>query len=376
MGRQYLDPSKGYSGHDIDLYIPVFTVLEFFFFMGWLKVAEQLINPFGEDDDDFDLNWMLDRNLLVAMLIVDDLCNKHPKLERDLYWDDPEPVLPYTRNSMQLRTRTQPHHGSTMNLNIDYESEFVPLKPIMEDEESNVYQSPPNSPTNEHHLIPSLQDIRGSRLMNMIIGSSENVSGSTPKLTERNLNPFSSYFKLKVPRKRNRNSETSSRMQSSNSTLQVSRTSIDEDSVMNQSQRHLKMSPTIPKRQVSDESTSLILEIDHNDQNASESPRKLWRNTSFSVDETGKEFKVIKNSDGSIKLEVVTKQPLDLQSIDSSNVDTVSVQSENNNNDVNQETKTDSIDSDTSQESLTPFETNQDTVTSMTQLLKKNQNFE
>ena len=50
---------------DIDLYIPVYTILQFFFYMGLLKVAEQLINPFGDDDEDFELNWLLDRHMKV-----------------------------------------------------------------------------------------------------------------------------------------------------------------------------------------------------------------------------------------------------------------------------------------------------------------------
>ena len=29
------------------------------FFVGWLKVAETLINPFGEDNDDFEQNRLL-----------------------------------------------------------------------------------------------------------------------------------------------------------------------------------------------------------------------------------------------------------------------------------------------------------------------------
>jgi hypothetical protein len=49
------------SGHAIDFYAPVFTVFQFFFYVGWLKIAESVLNPFGEDDDDFDMNCKLNR---------------------------------------------------------------------------------------------------------------------------------------------------------------------------------------------------------------------------------------------------------------------------------------------------------------------------
>ncbi|NXR17317.1 BEST2 protein, partial [Cinclus mexicanus] len=38
IGRQFLDPAQGYAGHELDLGVPVFTLLQFFFYVGWLKV--------------------------------------------------------------------------------------------------------------------------------------------------------------------------------------------------------------------------------------------------------------------------------------------------------------------------------------------------
>ena len=49
----------------MDIVFPVMTTLQFIFYVGWLKVAEVILNPFGEDDDDFECNFLLDKNLAV-----------------------------------------------------------------------------------------------------------------------------------------------------------------------------------------------------------------------------------------------------------------------------------------------------------------------
>ena len=45
--------------------------LKFLFYFGWLKVAESLYNPFGDDDEDFEMNELVDRHLSVGLLLVD-----------------------------------------------------------------------------------------------------------------------------------------------------------------------------------------------------------------------------------------------------------------------------------------------------------------
>lgn len=124
MGRQWLDVSTDAShplrihNNYIDLYFPIFTILQFFFYMGWLKVAETLINPFGDDDEDFEVNWMIDRNIQVSYLIVDGMHHEHPDLVRDQYWDDVFPAeLPYTSAAEPFREKVpQP---STANIAVD-----------------------------------------------------------------------------------------------------------------------------------------------------------------------------------------------------------------------------------------------------------------
>lgn len=86
------------------MYFPFFTALQFCFYVGWLKVAEVLINPFGEDDDDIELNWLIDRHIKAAYMIVDEMHDEHPELLRDQYWEEVVPKdLPYTVASEHYR---------------------------------------------------------------------------------------------------------------------------------------------------------------------------------------------------------------------------------------------------------------------------------
>lgn len=39
LGRQFLIEEKAYPGHEMDLVVPIFTFLQFFFYMGWMKVS-------------------------------------------------------------------------------------------------------------------------------------------------------------------------------------------------------------------------------------------------------------------------------------------------------------------------------------------------
>ncbi|XP_074257692.1 bestrophin-1 isoform X3 [Saimiri boliviensis] len=104
VGRQFLNPAKAYPGHELDLVVPVFTFLQFFFYVGWLKVS---------------------------LFAVDEMHQDLPRMEPDMYWNEPEPQPPYTAASAQFR-RTS-FMGSTFNISLSKEE--MEFQPNQEDEE-------------------------------------------------------------------------------------------------------------------------------------------------------------------------------------------------------------------------------------------------
>ncbi|KAF8374320.1 hypothetical protein PRIPAC_80749 [Pristionchus pacificus] len=72
FGRQNINQN------DVDTIFPIFTVVQFLFFVGWYKVGLDLMRPFGLDDDDIELAYILERNINVSFAIVGKLQKQPP----------------------------------------------------------------------------------------------------------------------------------------------------------------------------------------------------------------------------------------------------------------------------------------------------------
>ncbi|KAL4608246.1 bestrophin-4 [Arapaima gigas] len=169
IGRQFLNPTKGYRGHNLDMYVPVFTLLQFFFYAGWLKVGEQIINPFGEDDDDFETNQLIDRNIQVSMLAVDDMHQNLPPIEKDKYWTEECFALPYTI-ATATETLKPAFMGSTFDMRMSedpaqHQMVETPMTPRIQTPRMGFYKAVAASPA------PSLKSfargVRGQPLLRL-----------------------------------------------------------------------------------------------------------------------------------------------------------------------------------------------------------------
>ncbi|VDN54528.1 unnamed protein product [Dracunculus medinensis] len=123
IARQHIISEHAPNKTAMDLYFPFMTTLQFVFYMGWLKVAEVMLNPFGEDDDDFECNFLLDRNL-IGLTIVDEGYNKPPVMIKDIYWSREIQPL-YSEQSMQMERRSSGVTGSVAHIKYAYNIMFI-----------------------------------------------------------------------------------------------------------------------------------------------------------------------------------------------------------------------------------------------------------
>uniref|UniRef100_A0A915Q4N3 Bestrophin homolog n=1 Tax=Setaria digitata TaxID=48799 RepID=A0A915Q4N3_9BILA len=94
---------------------PLTPTMQFFFYMAWTKVAMVLINPFGEDDDDFETNALIDRNFKVGMRIVDSTSDDVPKQMKDPFWNCNAEAL-CSKESIRINEKLDGLVGSTIKL--------------------------------------------------------------------------------------------------------------------------------------------------------------------------------------------------------------------------------------------------------------------
>ncbi|PAV56701.1 hypothetical protein WR25_04980 [Diploscapter pachys] len=106
--------------------IPFYAIMEFIVFFGWLKVAQVMLNPFGMDDDDFEIDALIERNLNVSYGYVDDLFDHPPPLQ-----DLVVKKIPHTMASAALISNGNPLIGSAAQIEIKPEQQAVVPKKDM-----------------------------------------------------------------------------------------------------------------------------------------------------------------------------------------------------------------------------------------------------
>jgi len=98
---------------EITILFPIFTTFQMLFYVGWLKVGQFLMNPFGEDDDDFELNYVLDRNTCIAEMLASELADQMPALSAGHAFTS---SIPHTRASFKIQDIIPKSHLSDYRL--------------------------------------------------------------------------------------------------------------------------------------------------------------------------------------------------------------------------------------------------------------------
>lgn len=91
------------------------TVIELVLLLGWVKVAETLLNPLGTDDDDFECNYVIDRNLSLGLEIADGSQMPSPN-DMDIFWTMAAPI---PLDNAFFRKKIDPYMGSVADVDVN-----------------------------------------------------------------------------------------------------------------------------------------------------------------------------------------------------------------------------------------------------------------
>ncbi|KAL3101784.1 hypothetical protein niasHS_003193 [Heterodera schachtii] len=127
ISRQFIYRKEAKHHAEIDLFVPIGTMIQFIVYVGWMKVAEALLNPLGEDDDDLECNYVIDKNLITGFSLVDLATKRTPEQSRDVFWDNDHIAPLY---SMEAAQRTvHPLIGSASKINMAKGKKTITMAP-------------------------------------------------------------------------------------------------------------------------------------------------------------------------------------------------------------------------------------------------------
>ncbi|PAV88197.1 hypothetical protein WR25_26290 [Diploscapter pachys] len=104
---------------DMDLWLPITTMIQFVVYMGWMSVGEALLNPLGEDDDDLtgmdivEQVWAPDKT---GYSMVEEHLARIPQQKRDDFWGIDKIAPLYSLESAERSVH--PLIGSVSKINL------------------------------------------------------------------------------------------------------------------------------------------------------------------------------------------------------------------------------------------------------------------
>ncbi|VDP33408.1 unnamed protein product [Schistosoma mattheei] len=121
----------------------------------YTQVAETLVNPMGEDDEDIDINEIIDFNWRISWCVVDGVRTSAPAIVRDAHWRQSVVELPHTERSKRLNVGSR--KGSIYDLNVPVGPELRDLMAALSTARQ-MQMSSTNSPAPSKSTYPNESD--------------------------------------------------------------------------------------------------------------------------------------------------------------------------------------------------------------------------